>query len=249
MSKENAITDRRLLAALDYIDQKYIDDVFDIIKEPEAVGEPEKMTWRTPLKHWRQFAALAACILLLSIASPLVSYIAEVISNFNAGAGSSSENSSELLTEPETTNGMYDEYILTEEDIAEINEAYFKRTVLDNPNYANVDESFIQELKDRVFLIASVKEAMQGLSNYYYLGKYGDSFVIITQPTEMGSAQIRTYNVGKYEFTILCHGTMLVCYDSQFYTPQKAYEMGLFTEYDVEMMYQVYSNGYFDWLP
>lgn len=122
MSKENAITDRRLLAALDYIDQKYIDDVFSILKEPEAAGEPEKMTWRTPFKHWRHLVALAACILLLSIASPLVNYIAQVISNFNAGAGSSSE----LLTEPETTNGMYDKYILTEEDLAELNEAYMK---------------------------------------------------------------------------------------------------------------------------
>ena len=100
MSKESTITDRRLLAALDYIDQKYIDDVFSILKEPEAASEPEKMTWRTPLKHWRQFAALAACILLLSVASPLVNYIAEVIGDFNAGAGSGtteslSENTSE----------------------------------------------------------------------------------------------------------------------------------------------------------
>ena len=109
MSKESTITDRRLLAALDYIDQKYIDDVFSILKEPEVAGEPEKMTWRTPFKHWRQFVALAACILLLSIASPLVSYIAEVIRDFNAGAGSgTTETESELGTtiDAENSNDM-----------------------------------------------------------------------------------------------------------------------------------------------
>lgn len=122
---ERVFKDTRLLEALEFIDDEYIASAARYKMKYEAQpAEPPKMTWRTPLKHWRQFVALAACILLLSIASPLVSYIAEVIRDFNAGAGSS--NTSEFLTEPETTNGMYDEYILTEEDLAELNEAYMK---------------------------------------------------------------------------------------------------------------------------
>ena len=56
-----------------------------------AAAEPEKMTWRTPLKYWRQFVALAACLVLLSCAIPLISYILPSIGRIftgNAGAGS-----------------------------------------------------------------------------------------------------------------------------------------------------------------
>ena len=127
MSSERVITDRRLLAALDYIDQKYIDDAFSIIKEPEAADEPEKMTWRTPFKHWRHLAALAACILLLSVASPLVSYIAEVIRDFNAGAGSESvDSTTQAIEETNPFFWMYTPELepLTQEQVDACNQAY-----------------------------------------------------------------------------------------------------------------------------
>ena len=97
MNNEIIMRKKQMLEALDFIDDDLIAGTLRKIK-PETfanTSEPPPMTWRTPFKHWRQFAALAACILLLSIASPLVNYIAEVISNFNAGAGSS--NTSEFL--------------------------------------------------------------------------------------------------------------------------------------------------------
>ena len=249
MSTENAITDRRLLAALDYIDQKYIDDVFNIIKEPEAAGEPEKMTWRTPLKHWRQFAALAACILLLSMASPLVSYIAEVIRNFNAGAGSSSENSSELLTEPETTNGMYDKYILTEEDLAELNEAFFQFLIKDNPDYQNADESRLNEMRKVKNYASSIEEAMQRSTvpgDTFYFGKYGDCIVVAKNTgaqTGWRPSLLRKYILGEYFFSY-AQSIMLACYNSEFYDVKKAYEMGLITDFDVKIMYELYREYY-----
>ena len=85
------------------------------------------MTWRTPLKHWRQFVALAACILLLSIASPLVNYIAEVISNFNAGAGSgTTEATTQAVEESSPFFWMYTPELepLTQEQVDACNQAW-----------------------------------------------------------------------------------------------------------------------------
>ena len=237
MSKESTITDRRLLAALDYIDQKYIDDVFSILKEPEAAGEPEKMTWKTPFKHWRHLAALAACLLLLSMASPLVSYIAQVISNWGAGAGSSSE----LLTEPETTNGMYDEYILTEEDLAELNEAYFKMTILDDPNFADWDESALNELRKSPYnmFAQTVDIAMSRPSvkppngGRYYIGKYGECIVYCHLASEMAFLWPDFF--------------LFVYYDTQFYTLDTALENGWVSNSE-EKMIQDFRNqiDYYD---
>ncbi|MBO5701772.1 MAG: hypothetical protein J6S71_04985 [Clostridia bacterium] len=86
---ERVFKDTRLLEALEFIDDEYIASAarYKMKYEAQPTKEP-KMTWRTSFKHWKQLVALAACILLLSIASPLVSYIAEVIRDFNAGAGS-----------------------------------------------------------------------------------------------------------------------------------------------------------------
>jgi len=87
MSNKRTLTDRRLLAALDYIDQKYIDDVFGIINEPKSEDNSQQTFISTALKHWKSIAALAACVVLLAFAAPTVSFISQVISNFTAGAG------------------------------------------------------------------------------------------------------------------------------------------------------------------
>ena len=118
---EKALNNLKLLDALEYIDDEYIASAarFRMNYEPTP-ATPPKMTWRTPLKHWRQFVALAACILLLSIASPLVSYIAEVISNFNAGAGSGTTeelNTTEYTDPVETEQSFTTESIETEQPI------------------------------------------------------------------------------------------------------------------------------------
>lgn len=119
---ERVFKDTRLLEALEFIDDEYIASAARYKMKYEAQpAEPPKMTWRTPFKHWKQLVALAACILLLSVASPLVSYIAQVISNFNAGAGSGTteteseigttidaENSNDMLIDDNTATEMTD---------------------------------------------------------------------------------------------------------------------------------------------
>ncbi len=91
MDIEMKLRKRQMLESLDYIDDDLISSTLKKIKPDFAAAESEKMTWRTPLKYWRQFVALAACLVLLSCAIPLISYILPSIGRIftgNAGAGS-----------------------------------------------------------------------------------------------------------------------------------------------------------------
>ena len=65
---------RRLLEAIEYIDEDIVLGVLGGLKDPvekEVHGEYQKPS---PFKHWKQFTALAACLLLLSAAFPVLNY-------------------------------------------------------------------------------------------------------------------------------------------------------------------------------
>ena len=125
---ERVFKDTRLLEALEFIDDEYIASAARYKMKYEAQpAEPPKMTWRTPFKHWKQLAALAACILLLSVASPLVSYIAVVIRDFNAGAGSgTTEATTQAVEESSPFFWMYTPELepLTQEQVDACNQAF-----------------------------------------------------------------------------------------------------------------------------
>lgn len=82
------IDDKRLLAALDYIDERFIAEV----TEEYEIFDPApgaKLPPRARMYRFRQFAALAACLLLLSFASLGVNYVANAVISFAASAGES----------------------------------------------------------------------------------------------------------------------------------------------------------------
>ncbi len=239
--------DTRLLDALEYIDDEYIASAARYKMKYTEETHEHKMTWRTPLKHSKIYVALVASLLLLAIASPMVNFITYMVSNFTAGAGSG--NTSEAV---ESTNGMYDEYILTEEDLAELNEAYFQEMFVKAPDYAGQDEAFFQKLReeDSIYIkfALSVEHAMERSTvpgRHFYFGKYGDCIVVAknTGKHSTGPYWYREYVLGEYTFTY-SHATMLVCYNSTFYNPEDAYEMGLLSDTDVEKMYEMYFEYY-----
>lgn len=88
------IEDKRLLGALDYIDEKYIAEVTESYK---VFGESDgKISVRRAVKtSVKQIAILAACAMLLSLAVPIVSYIVPQMGEmFGGNAGN--------IGEPET---------------------------------------------------------------------------------------------------------------------------------------------------
>ncbi|MBR6577463.1 MAG: hypothetical protein IKK74_00805 [Clostridia bacterium] len=85
MNAEIRFKDKRILEALEYIDEKYIDDVFDVLKEPDMTQSVQVK--RSPFRHWKQYLALAACLILLAFATTIFGYVAEFIGSFAAGIG------------------------------------------------------------------------------------------------------------------------------------------------------------------
>ncbi len=104
--RTEVIRDTRLLDALEYIDDAYIASAarYKMKYAPASADEP-KITWRTPLKHSKIYVALAASLLLLAMASPLVSFFTYVVSNFTAGAGSgTAEENSGIIDDTEANS-------------------------------------------------------------------------------------------------------------------------------------------------
>ena len=105
MNETSVQNNRRLLEVIELLDSKYVEEMFDDLKVPQRQEEP-KITWRAPFKHWKHFVALAACVLLLSLAIPTINYVLPRLGIFivgNAGAGTTgfTENST-LQTESGT---------------------------------------------------------------------------------------------------------------------------------------------------
>ncbi len=82
---EKYTEDKRLLGALDYIDEKFIAEVTEDYEVFDYVGKPtRKMRFRIA----RQYLIYAACLVLLACAMPIVSYIVPQIGElFGGNAG------------------------------------------------------------------------------------------------------------------------------------------------------------------
>lgn len=89
--------DKRLLEALDYIDERFIAEVTEDYEIFDLPGEYKPNRKRT-FRAYRQFAALAACLILLSGAFPvIVRFVSTAIDSIaGLGSGTTEENSLEL---------------------------------------------------------------------------------------------------------------------------------------------------------
>ena len=65
---------RRLLEAIEYIDEDIVLGVLGGLKDPVENAVHGEYKKPSPFKHWKQFSALAACLLLLSAAFPVLNY-------------------------------------------------------------------------------------------------------------------------------------------------------------------------------
>ena len=103
MSEGLGFKDKRFLQTLEYIDDEYLEDVFNILKEPNMANTEYKKP--SPFKYLKQYIAAAACILVLSLLIPVFGYVADVIGSIAAGTGSATSEITEapLYEETETT--------------------------------------------------------------------------------------------------------------------------------------------------
>lgn len=212
--------DTRILEAFDYIDPKYIAEVAESLKlrSVRTTAEAPEMTWRTPFKHWKQFVALAACLILLSFASPVFNKVAEVISSFAAGWGSGTDNVSDTLEIPDITEEIVSDFdpnaILNEEDLAMLNAAW--------NDYFGMNYDYAK----------TIKQAMNKSAKSYkiFYGKCGDSIIVAEQQNITSSY---FYVIGNYLFYYPQAYFIAVVNNNQFYSLYDAYREGILCYSDI----------------
>lgn len=217
----DAFKNRRLLDAIEYIDDKYIASAarYKMKFKPHKNEPPVQTVGGSLKKYWRRYLALAACLLIIALASPLFIFVAQNITSLLAGAGT------DVTTDIENDN-MYDKYIITEDDLERLNEAFFRSKIAEDPEaYSNLDESVLNQMRNNISckFATTVQQAMdrptQRPSNggYCYVGKYGECLVFLRLKNSFG----------------IYPDTFVVCYGLDFYTLDHAYENGWLTDEDL----------------
>ena len=115
----NNFRDTRLIEAFEYIDPKYINEVGAGLKLRSVYSAEEEHTKPTLRTHVKQLATLAACVLLLSLAIPLFSYVGNLIADFAAGHAGTAENLPYLVYSPDVEP-------LSQELMDEMNEKFIQ---------------------------------------------------------------------------------------------------------------------------
>ena len=223
---------RRLLEMIEYLDSRYIEEMFDDLKIPERQTELTTAK-RSKIKHLRYLIPLAACILLLSIASPLVSYVAEVISNFNAGAGSGTSESTETEEVPYLQFSP-DLEPISAELAEEINEAFIV-FYLDGITKDELMSKWGDEAEQKYNQIWRVIRNYDFLSPYY--GTFSGCVVFETIPDGYPTGWQKV-TVAGYEF----NKHIYVYKNNEIYFLDQAYEIGLVNDEDIEKMFERREN-------
>ena len=241
----NSFRDTRLIEAFEYIDPKYINEVGAGLKLRSVYSAEEEHTKPTFRTHVKQLATLAACILLLSIASPLVSYIAEVISNFNAGAGSGTtgELNTEYTEPIETNQALTTESIETEQPINTTSEETRMpfQYVVSREEFDEMTAAWkIFRNNQKHYIVPEYK-----WFTYWYpcsggacvYKKEADVIVFCIHNNELWYAEM---TVAGYLFKLPSMEEIWVYKDKDFYSLNKAYELGILDEEDIKELSEIH---------
>lgn len=215
MNAEIRFKDKRILEALEYIDEKYIDDVFDVLKEPiYSKGGNLKISH---FKRWRHYLAAAACLLVLALATPLFTHLPEIINSFAAGWGSETDDVSDTLDIPETTEELVSDF---------------------DPNYVLTEE-------DRALFEAAIKKEFNkkevNWNIYHFYGKCGDSIIYWN---DVWTCMYREIIIEDYVFATPNGERIRVQNGESIYTLEEAYEKGIVTYADIVQINKVHLGVY-----
>ena len=159
MNRAIIMKDRRLIEALDYIDDEYIASaaLYKMRAYAESTRPLAQTAGQSVKKHWKHYLGFVACLLVLALATPLFTHLPEIINSFAAGWGEGSEYSE---TEIELCLANVDYSIFTQEFLDEINAAW--------KEFRGKDEVLFEDL-----------EAVKYQGHKRYLGTY-NGYMIFT---------------------------------------------------------------------
>jgi len=203
MNRAIIMKDRRLIEALDYIDDEYIASaaLYKMRSYAESTRPLAQTAGQSVKKHWKHYLGFVACILVLALATPLFTHLPEIINSFAAGWGEGSEYSE---TEIELCLANVDYSIFTTELIDEINAAW--------KEYRGDDDAMFENL-----------EALKYQTHSRYLGTY-NGYLIFTYDL---SNKITGYEKFCYTANLGIYTVESFAYkDGNFITLSELYESG-----------------------
>ncbi len=257
MNAEIRFKDKRILEALEYIDEKYIDDVFDFLKEPDMM-ENENVK-RSPFRHWKHYLGFVACLLVLALATPMFTYLPEIINSFAAGWGEVTDENGIPYTYPMFVDDLEE---ISPEEILAIEELFYKQNYdeLYNDHY----RSYLYNLelgKNITFNHESVSKLSQTYAErerhrffnemYYgskrYYGKINDCVILAS----VGADTLYwIIDVAGYKFAFPSSSTIYVIKDNVIYDIKEAYDLGYLTNEQIGLLaerHEAYQKFAVEW--
>ena len=216
MNRAIIMKDRRLIEALDYIDDEYIASaaLYKMRSYAESTRPLAQTAGQSLKKHWKHYLGFVACLLVLALATPLFTHLPEIIDSFAAGWGEGSEYSE---TEIELCLANVDYSIFTTELIDEINAAW--------KEYRGDNDVMFENL-----------EALKYQSHSRYLGTY-NGYLIFTYDL---SNKITGYEQFCYTANLGIYTVESFAYkDGSFITLSELYESGNISYLDLCKIFDI----------
>ena len=209
--------DTRLIEAFDHIDPKYIAEVGESLKL-RSVYSKDREYKKPPFSfHVKQIIALVGCLILLSAAFPVFNYAVKFINSFAAGWGSGTDNVSDTLEIPDTTEELVSDF---------------------DPNYVLTEE-------DRALFEAALKKEFNkkevNWNIYHFYGKCGDSIIYWN---DVWTCMYREIIIEDYVFATPNGERIRVQNGESIYTLEEAYEKGIVTYPDIVQINKVHLGVY-----
>ena len=226
MNRVIMMKDRRLIEALDYIDDEYIASaaLYKMRAYTESTRPLAQTAGQSIKKHWKHYLGFVACLLVLALATPMFTRLPEIINSFAAGWGEGTEEVPYLQFSPELEP-------ISQELVDEINEKFFAHY----HDYSYTLEDFYRDKGDQAEDMFNI--SCRVIRNYDasspYLGTIGNYIIFIAfgPYSEFGNMeiQIADYIFEKHTY-VYCIETQTICY------LEDAYEQGLLNYAEIKLL-------------
>lgn len=139
MNRSIIMKDRRLIEALDYIDDEYIASaaLYKMRSYAESTRPLAHTAGQSVKKHWKHYLGFVACLLVLALATPLFGYLPEIINSIAAswGEGGETIDLSDTTTEHDSIETVYNIQTTKSYDYTYIPESEELHETVITPNY------------------------------------------------------------------------------------------------------------------
>ncbi len=241
MNRAVIMKDRRLIEALDYIDDEYIASaaLYKMRAEAERVRPLAQTAGQSVKKHWKHYLGLVACLLVLSLVTPLFNYVPQIINSFAAGFGGTEDDTTEEVPYLQFSPNLEP---ISQEVIDEINNAFaiYK--------FGRSNDEWLRRMieyygEDNWDIIEKTYRAHYKVIRNYdcispYFGTFKDCVVFSTIHDNVYGDINESINIEGYEFP----EETWVYKDGTLYNLADAYEQGLLKKRHLEVLSQRYQE-------